>query len=701
MKERVASATDGAVKDASLNSLTGILQNPLSHDPEKFADLLTSASPRNGNPVQARDALEVNLWNCLTLAVNGRAISSVENGTAVVTALCVVDAAIVLFSRQLISADLPGLLLQLVLLFAPISQLQEAVDQLKASFHLFGEASSEMKSGIARLGVAKAVILCLRRASFSDNHVLSGKLRTCLMSSLPCWDKSGINKKGLFNADNETVLASTGETTTTQFGSLGEEHSRANTNKAQPEELAIYESFWGIQKYLSNPDMCENADTWAEFRGHVNTILSAFDSIPIQTSPAPPGPETRWPKFLTSKSLLRLQLSDVYLRRNVLVQLAILLQHLELNVDVLAPRDEKLAKYWTEQFTSDSNGRGDGVKLLSRVLSQLSGLDDDRACGLKGFLLSVLARETKWIEWKNHGCRANNPAEDGLDANSSSSKRPALWLPEKSDFDTSSKIDFSLLDFKLERMRFGEQGKVANVAVSLADSPFHASPRREIDIADFTQRESLLRPAKMFSYSSLDDIKKQLIEEDEDGLEDEYKSWNKPAFAWQSMRALSENNSDSFIDLACTNSTSEYPPFDLRRLVEGALSSSAFQHPERTDGSDGDESRNAGHSHSRDRSEEDDERDAGGGEQDIRNEGQPDIASEGRDVSAPSQTPAKAKETGDNSRESVGSKRPSPYSDLNESPERDQESTPVYKQNSSSRAHSPRWSNRGRRKRRE
>jgi THO complex subunit 1 transcription elongation factor len=542
----------------------------------------------------------------------------------------IVDAATALFARELLPANAAPLLLQHVLNLAPVQPLLACVASVSASFAAMKRANLPASHATTRYAITKAVILCLRRPGLVNMNDFVGRLRTSLMSILPAWETSGINHKGTYNVSNETNYAAESTVadksaaaapTTVRSSSPdaidmdtdsaptnGEPHSSTNCvdTSATTIDWALYKSFWGVQRYLANPKLVESPAGWEVVYSRITAILTAFETIRVQPNPAPPAPETRWPKYLTSPTLLRLQLSDINLRRSVLIQYAILLHHLELNVAVLSRspdvRNQENGKYAAALFASTAVQRqasqspasqaapphsGNGDRLAYRVLTHLASLDGDKnGNGLSDFLTTCRAREACWMTWKSNGCNVACPAEEDMSRDQyvlpqTGPRRTALkqspsTIPDPTDPADSSHLAADWKDsvVSLKRVCYGLDRNYSRANTDQGSETRRASGRPFgkgwMPMTSEERSAMFLTPgnSNVATSPTLVEYQDAIKTEIEDGIEDEYANYKLPSFVWRCMRALSEQNCESFLMVADVE-LQKYTvaPFDLRRLI--------------------------------------------------------------------------------------------------------------------------------------
>ncbi|KAK9667521.1 hypothetical protein K7432_017751, partial [Basidiobolus ranarum] len=174
----------------------------------------------------------------------------------------------------------------------------------------------------------------LRRLSKTKNTVFCGRILILLAKVFPLGERSGVNLRGDFNIENGTVYE--------------EALMEDDTQEAQ-EEYKFYKRFWSLQQYFANPPLFFQQDNHAIVKEEVENILNEFKKITSNDYTLLNANEkaqkqngkkrTRednlqdsimhdvfasttnffFPKFLSSRNLMALELEDPHFRRHILV----------------------------------------------------------------------------------------------------------------------------------------------------------------------------------------------------------------------------------------------------------------------------------------------------------------------------------------------------------------------------------------------
>lgn len=302
----------------------------------------------------------------------------------------------------------------------------------------------------------------LRRLSRAEDAIFCGRVFFFLFQTFPLGDKSSVNLRGEFHVENTTKfeVAESGSTqdgdkmevdaepakpesetpkpATPQPGS--KPASKAITTKAPPkkeEELDmessdLYPIFWRLQQDFSEPTRLFAQEHFQRFKqGLAHTIAKFKKTTTVVQALASEGTKRGFkrklhednamigdaassddqfadqynPKYLTSRDLFDLELSDQSFQRHVLVQSLILIDFLlsltekakkrvtalgnsnksMLYSFTLSDEDSKWAKATREMISAYLSTSPDG-KLFNRMVD------------------TVLARDKNWIRWKVESC---------------------------------------------------------------------------------------------------------------------------------------------------------------------------------------------------------------------------------------------------------------------------------------------------------
>jgi len=305
----------------------------------------------------------------------------------------------------------------------------------------------------------------LRRLSRAEDTVFCGRVFIFLFQSFPLGDKSSVNLRGEFHTENVTtyddivkpvpdvhaediIMAEGDDSTTTesQTGATSRPDSRgagadeksqvpkvvvpgdkrpSSKEPKEPVDLdALYPVFWSLQAYFSAPSKLFDPDRLATFKAGLEATLSAFKNINTELDSqgggrsseearkshkrkrVADGPEVSSnfnPKYLTSRDLFDLEISDTAFRRHVLVQALILLDFML----SLTPQ----AKKRQADLTNKSVLYGfvlneEDATWASNIRRRIEGYLRDGPGGMFYYRMvdTVLSRDKNWVRWKAEGC---------------------------------------------------------------------------------------------------------------------------------------------------------------------------------------------------------------------------------------------------------------------------------------------------------
>ncbi|KAK3708666.1 hypothetical protein LTR37_011388 [Vermiconidia calcicola] len=301
----------------------------------------------------------------------------------------------------------------------------------------------------------------LRRLSRAEDAIFCGRVFFFLFQTFPLGDKSSVNLRGEFHVENTTKFEVTGsqpeqdgekiEVDSTPAKAEAETPkastpqpptkpgAKAVPAKAPPkkeEEIVLsnndlYPVFWRLQKDFSDPTRLFAARNFQAFKkGLVNTITK-FKRTPtvVQTQAAEAGKrgtkrklgsagnddtnranidhfaENYNPKYLTSRELFDLELSDLAFQRHILVQTLILVDFL---LSLTEKAKKRLASLETTNksmlynFTLSEEDAKWATATRQTITAYLSATHEGKL--FNRMVDTVLARDKNWIRWKVESC---------------------------------------------------------------------------------------------------------------------------------------------------------------------------------------------------------------------------------------------------------------------------------------------------------
>ncbi|KAI9499738.1 THO complex subunit 1 transcription elongation factor-domain-containing protein [Zychaea mexicana] len=279
----------------------------------------------------------------------------------------------------------------------------------------------------------------LRRLSKEKNTVFCGRILMFLANSFPLGERSGVNLRGDFNTEP------------VQFD---KDEDVDNDPSLTEEQKTFYKLFWSTRKYFSNPPTIFQSNGFDELRKGGDAILDRFKQISSNEqavsgdSSGGVAPSDRagskrkrsedmdiddtedkntrvqqmlddinrqyqFPRLLSSRKLLELEIEDTRFRRNVIVQFLILFQYLHGFTQAEKEDTQKLlnSRGATKQSLVQPNFTLEGKELQWVQETEKSMLDLLKQTKPHGELYTdivetVLRHERNWIIWKASGCPA-------------------------------------------------------------------------------------------------------------------------------------------------------------------------------------------------------------------------------------------------------------------------------------------------------
>ncbi|KYK55856.1 nuclear matrix protein [Drechmeria coniospora] len=276
----------------------------------------------------------------------------------------------------------------------------------------------------------------LRRLSRAEDTAFCGRVFIFLFQSFPLGDRSSVNLRGEFHVENVTTY----ETGPVEEQTMMDLDAPVNpssgikgvtpdpTKDSQPgfEPGTLYPLFWSLQESFSQPLKLFDPVHFGKFKTSLDATMKAFRAISgsesSQSSKTVENtrrnlrrkreeegfddiPETFNPRYLTSKDLFELEISDLSFRRHVLVQALIVTDFI---LTMSAGAKEKLANVNSSNKSVIYNDQlnEENTKWASETKASIS---DYLKRGLEGpyfyrMVETVLARDKNWVFWKMASC---------------------------------------------------------------------------------------------------------------------------------------------------------------------------------------------------------------------------------------------------------------------------------------------------------
>ncbi|KAI8814283.1 THO complex, subunit THOC1 [Cladochytrium replicatum] len=272
----------------------------------------------------------------------------------------------------------------------------------------------------------------LRRLSKTKDTATSGQILIFLANVFPLSERSGVNLRGDFNVDNVTFFDTVDDTDPMDVD--GAEASAAR------EEGSFYQKLWSLQPLFSNPPSIAPPTNFEQFKEAVVSVVTRFESLEVERlesmvksksavdskrkPPATPakavtlrrhvGKTTKkynqyfFPKYLTSRNLFKLELLDISFRRQVLIQVLVMVQFLigqsAKEKEKLGTTDQNINKSVQFAFTLNADQEKWCMEIRSRVMKMV-----ERSYKGKMFfktVYTIFSHEKNWIKWKHESCQS-------------------------------------------------------------------------------------------------------------------------------------------------------------------------------------------------------------------------------------------------------------------------------------------------------
>ncbi|KAI9820244.1 MAG: hypothetical protein M1827_005866 [Pycnora praestabilis] len=307
----------------------------------------------------------------------------------------------------------------------------------------------------------------LRRLSRAEDTVFCGRVFIFLFQSFPLGDKSSVNLRGEFHLENTTTFdvpstdfqaiqqrmdidmevqeqgQSVGDSQTAtkemsvalapealEAKKAGKTVSFDELKNAPAEAVmdtnALYRMFWTLQEDFSNPTRLFESESFDIFKKGLNCTIQKFkdtDKEQENRGSVKTSEETRRglkrkrgdhdedlasnfnPKYLTSRDLFDLEISDLAFRRHILVQVLILVDFL---LSLTSKAKAKLSDFNLSNksvlygYTLSEEDTKWAIQIRSTVADYLQQGPDGKF--YYRMVDTVLSRDKNWVRWKAENC---------------------------------------------------------------------------------------------------------------------------------------------------------------------------------------------------------------------------------------------------------------------------------------------------------
>ncbi|KAM0334027.1 hypothetical protein ACHAQA_001047 [Verticillium albo-atrum] len=280
----------------------------------------------------------------------------------------------------------------------------------------------------------------LRRLSRAEDTAFCGRVFIFMFQSFPLGDRSSVNLRGEYHVENVTAYDQTTPSAEPDADKMEVDKDAKPQSKAvafdaskqgsqdtpiQPD--ALYPLFWSLQESFSQPKKLFDASNLDGFKHGLEATVKAFKAVQKEQGNRPAkaadngagglkrkreeddqGDQSNAfnPKYLTSRDLFELEISDLSFRRNILVQAYIILEFL---LSLSAKAKEKIASVKTQNKSVmylDQTLSEEDTKWVSEMKELV---EDGLKQGSDGqyfhrMVETVLVRDRNWVRWKMEGC---------------------------------------------------------------------------------------------------------------------------------------------------------------------------------------------------------------------------------------------------------------------------------------------------------
>ncbi|KAI9869640.1 MAG: hypothetical protein M1830_005266 [Pleopsidium flavum] len=330
----------------------------------------------------------------------------------------------------------------------------------------------------------------LRRLSRAEDTVFCGRVFIFLFQSFPLGDKSSVNLRGEYHVENVTTFDELSEkpenvvqdmevdhevedqqvvdATTAQVVVVQESASGAPTESDQVMKAAksvtfdaqaavemsldmdsLYPIFWTLQQDFSNPTRLFEPARFESFKRGLESTITKFKEVQneldgrgvAKVSEDRRGTKRKRgergddlasnfnPKYLTSRDLFELEVSDLAFRRHILLQALILVDFL---LSLTPKAKSKLADLTNKSVLYGYTLNDEDTKWANHVKSMIATYLQQGPEGKFYYRMvdTVLSRDKNWVRWKAENCppieRPPVSAQEFLDARSGTQKASAV-----------------------------------------------------------------------------------------------------------------------------------------------------------------------------------------------------------------------------------------------------------------------------------
>ncbi|KAI0911578.1 THO complex subunit 1 transcription elongation factor-domain-containing protein [Ustulina deusta] len=406
-------------------------------------------SPAPDSTSQGRDAEKVRLYATVETAAR-KVFSSMVAGTSIdspefVRVWNLFDFLSVLSDNEQCDPALLFWLVEELLDSQTVDGCRKVFDFLESRRERITAKNLKQKS----LVILRSCNDLLRRLSRAEDAAFCGRVYIFMFQSIPPGDRSSVNLRGEYHVENVTAfeempVASDGPVIDKMDVDAEGDHSKSESkdaksatkavsfeakNKTESDKIldtdSLYPVFWSLQHFFSQPTTLFDQAELTRFKSGIEATMSAFESVEkIQKTAKGPDeykliPQKRKaaeanadlrstnnnPKYLTSRELFELEISDLYFRRHILIQAFIILDFLlsltpQARAKIANVQQNRSVVYADKNLGDDEENWA--KKMKDRITSYIQADSD-------GFFFfrvveSVISRDKGWVRWKVENC---------------------------------------------------------------------------------------------------------------------------------------------------------------------------------------------------------------------------------------------------------------------------------------------------------
>ncbi|KAK4167678.1 THO complex subunit 1 transcription elongation factor-domain-containing protein [Cladorrhinum sp. PSN259] len=298
-----------------------------------------------------------------------------------------------------------------------------------------------------KLVILRACNELARRLSRHLDPAFAGRILIFMFQSFPLGDKSAVNLRGEYHVENVTTYdqdppksledadkMDVDADVDMDVGTPGDRSRRGKSNGAEEDKKpldpdALYPIFWSLQESFNQPKRLFEPSNFASFKTGIETTMTAFLAIKDEQPRNKEKQEKQLEdlgnslkgkrvdgedtlangfnaKYLTSRDLFKLEISDLAFRRNILIQVLIIMDFLL----ALSPAaKKKLAQIEIPNKSAVYPDQQLNEEDLEWVTKTKDSIMTYLKQGFEGpyfvrLLETVLARDKNWVWWKAESC---------------------------------------------------------------------------------------------------------------------------------------------------------------------------------------------------------------------------------------------------------------------------------------------------------